>query len=119
METQDWVNILLGVGSFVAALGVAKINGLQTLLSQNEKDTQELRLLIANDYVKRSDLQMQLMEILKKLDKLEDLEVQLASNYAKKQDLKDLGESLGRKLDLVLSKINDKADRTELRNGKV
>jgi hypothetical protein len=119
MDTQDWVNIVLGIVSFIATLGVAKLNGIQTSLADSEKEVNALKLLIANDYVKRSDMQLQLAEISKKLDKLEDLELQMADHYAKKQDLKDLGESLGRKLDQVLSKLDNKADRSELRNGKI
>jgi hypothetical protein len=121
MEAQDWVNVALSAGGAIAtiALGLlmAKFNKLEADNSATEHTLNEVRLLIANDYVKRDMFDSALQGISKKLDKLEDLETQMATQYARKEDLKSLGESLGKKLDQILDKLERKADKSEWRGN--
>ncbi len=122
MEAQDWVNVVLSAGGTIAtaALGLlmSKFNKLEADNDSVAKAISDVKILIANDYVKKVELNQQLQDISKKLDKLEDLETQMATQYARKEDLKTLGESLGKKLDQILDKLERKADKSEWRaNG--
>ncbi len=121
MEAQDWVNVVLSAGGTIAtaALGLlmSKFNKLEADNDSVAKAISDVKILIANDYVKKVELNQQLQDISKKLDKLEDLETQMATQYARKEDLKTLGESLGKKLDQILDKLERKADKTDWRAG--
>lgn len=121
MDTQDWVNIVLSIGGTIgtALLGLlmSKLNKLEDENESNKDSMNALKLLIANDYVKQATFQSELQHISKKLDKLEDLELQMSTQYARKEDLKTLGENLGRKLDMILDKLERKADKAEWRAG--
>ncbi len=115
METQDWVNIFIGVGGTIATtfigLLTTKFKSLEDDHDVAIQALNDLRILIATDYVKRTDLNVHLSEISRKLDKLEELEVQMSTHYARKEDLRGLGDSLGKKLDLVLEKLERKVDK--------
>jgi DNA polymerase I-like protein with 3'-5' exonuclease and polymerase domains len=122
MEAQDWVNVVLSAGGTIATavlgLLMSKFNKLESDIDSTAKAISEVKILIANDYVKKVELNQQLQDISKKLDKLEDLETQMATQYARKEDLRTLGESLGKKLDQILDKLEKKADKTDWRaNG--
>jgi len=121
MEAQDWVNIVLSAGGTIAtaALGLlmSKFNKLEADNDSVAKAISDVKILIANDYVKKVELNQQLQDISRKLDKLEDLETQMATQYARKEDLKTLGESLGKKLDQILDKLERKADKTDWRGN--
>jgi DNA polymerase I-like protein with 3'-5' exonuclease and polymerase domains len=121
MEAQDWVNVVLSAGGTIAtaALGLlmSKFNKLEADNDSVAKAISDVKILIANDYVKKVELNQQLQDISKKLDKLEDLETQMATQYARKEDLKTLGESLGKKLDQILDKLERKADKTDWRGN--
>jgi DNA polymerase I-like protein with 3'-5' exonuclease and polymerase domains len=121
MEAQDWVNVVLSAGGTIAtaALGLlmSKFNKLEADNDSVAKAISDVKILIANDYVKKVELNQQLQDISKKLDKLEDLETQMATQYARKEDLKTLGESLGKKLDQILDKLERKADKSEWRGN--
>ena len=121
MEAQDWVNVALSVGGGIAtaALGLlmAKFSKMEADSKENGKTLNEVRLLIANDYVKKDTFNTELQHISKKLDKLEDLETQMATQYARKEDLRSLGENLGKKLDQILDKLERKADKQDWRGG--
>jgi DNA polymerase I-like protein with 3'-5' exonuclease and polymerase domains len=123
MEAQDWVNVVLSAGGTIAtaALGLlmSKFNKLETDNDSVAKAISDVKILIANDYVKKVELNQQLQDISKKLDKLEDLETQMATQYARKEDLKTLGESLGKKLDQILDKLEKKADKAEVSRRRV
>jgi hypothetical protein len=123
MEAQDWVNVVLSAGGTIATavigLLMSKFNKLESDNDEVVKSISEVKLLIANDYVKKVELNQQLLDISKKLDKLEDLETQMATQYARKEDLRSLGESLGKKLDQILDKLEKKADKTEVSRRRV
>ncbi len=118
MEAQDWVNVILSAGGTLATavlgLLMSKFNKLELDNDAVVRAVSDVKILIANEYVKKAELNQQLADISKKLDKLEDLETQMATQYARKEDLKTLGESLGKKLDQIIDKLEKKADKSEI-----
>jgi hypothetical protein len=118
METQEIVSIVLAVGSALVAalfaLATSKIGDIQSGLHDTQKDLNETKLLIASDYVKKSELSAMFKEISIKLDKIATLELGMVQHYATKDDLEELEISLGSKLDKIFGELQSKADRRVL-----
>jgi hypothetical protein len=117
MDIQDIVNIAIavfgGLFSVIAALMGMQLSDLKTRLKDSEESAQNLRNLVGDNYVRKSDMHDTMREILGKLGKLEDLEIQMTTHYARKEDLRTLGENLGKKLDKILDKLDAKANSAD------
>jgi hypothetical protein len=118
MDSQDVTNVILAVVGFLVTtlftMAASKIKDMQTHLNGTYKEVNDLKLLVASDYVKKSELSSMFKEISQKLDKLEDLEIGMVKHYATKADLKGLGDSLGGKLDRIIQDMKLKVDRSNL-----
>ncbi len=118
MDAQEIANIILAVVGFLVTtlftMASTKIKDMQGHLNSTQKELNETKLLIASDYVKKSELSAMFKEISVKLDKIEIIEIGMVKHYATKDDLKDLGDSLGGKLDKIFGELKLKADRSSL-----
>jgi len=84
METQTIINTLIGL---VAFFGGVWVKGLSD--SMKELKTTDVALA----------------------QKVQDIEVLVVGDYVKREELKEFGEALFRKLDRIETKLDNKADK--------
>lgn len=115
MSTQEYINILLGIVSFFGGWLLKEIwNDLKDLQKADRETTAKISSMevsMANDYVKKTELERVFRDILAKLEKLESLEILMVDKYAKKEDVGKLGEAIFKKLDSIENKLDRKADK--------
>ena len=115
MSYQDWFNILV---SIVGALSMWWLTTVwqrlkdSELANSNLKDQNHaLELLIAKEYVKKSEVDSINKELFLKLGKIEKLEMTVATHYVTKEDFKSSVDALILKLDRIDEKLDRKADK--------
>lgn len=115
MSYQDWFNILV---SIVGALSMWWLVTVWQRLKDSEKLNSDLKdkhhaheLMIAQDYVKKTDVDSINKELFTKLGKIEKLEMTVATHYVTKEDFKSSVEALIAKLDKIDEKLDRKADK--------
>jgi hypothetical protein len=115
MSYQDWFNILV---SIVGALSTWWLVTVWQRLKDSELNTSNLKdkyhaleLLIAQEYVKKSEVDSINKELFLKLGKIEKLEMTVATHYVTKEDFKSSVEALIAKLDKIDEKLDRKADK--------
>ena len=115
MNYQDMFNVLLGLVSFFGAWFAKNlwctIRDLQNELKGVSLKVVETELLVVGDYAKKSDVDKVGDLIMKRLDKLENLEVVLASHYVTKEEFNSSIKALFAKLDKMDEKLDKKADK--------
>lgn len=117
INTQLLLNSVLGVLAFLAAWVLKliwdKIDALEKDVKDSREERSKFALFVSNDFARKSEVDAQLIKMTGKVERLESLEVILASQYVTKTDFTRLCDQMLAKLDRIDEKLDNKADRKE------
>ncbi len=115
MSYQDWFNILVsivgGLSTWWLVTVWQRLKDSDSANSSLKERYHKLELMIAQEYVKKTDVDTINKELFTKLGKIEKLEMTVATHYVTKEDFKSSVEALIAKLDKIDEKLDRKADK--------
>ena len=115
MTYQDYFNILGGIVTLLLTWWVNTVwKTLKDLSDSDEKlkeKHQKLELVVAKEYAQKSEVDALTLQLFKKLGKLEEIEILVASQYVTKDDFSKSMDALMLRLDKISEKLDRKADK--------
>jgi hypothetical protein len=115
LDAQTLLNSAMALLAFLA-VWVFKLmwQEISTLKERATKATEEraaMALMLASDYIKKTEAETQFKSIVDKVHRLESLEVVLANQYVTKADFTRVCDQILAKLDKMDAKLDMKADK--------
>ena len=108
MDTQTLLNLLFGV----IITGVSWWSRVVwSELKRLEQGSSEHKVFLLENYLKKEEVNAMHSEILKRLDRVGNIELLLANQYVTKVDISDILSTLNARLERIESKLDNKADK--------
>lgn len=115
MSVQEYINILTGLVAILAGYWFKNINSKEAELRRRQEGVEDkvraLELTIAQQYVRREDVEKALDSLVEKVGRIETIEILLAGHYVSKEDFTRALDALLKKLDRIDEKLDNKADK--------